>query len=301
MASEGAPAAARTAHDGSPYPDRSSSEFEHDVRAMFTHIARGYDWFDHLASLGQDFVWRPRALWALDRIRRGRPVRRVLDIGCGPGSLTVLAAHHYPGAEVVGADFTAAMLREADHRTAQNAVRPRLRLARASALTLPFRSGAFDVAMSAFVVRNLPNLPQAFGELRRALAPGGTLLTLEITEPSSPLVRAGFHAYFDTMVPFLGELVGSQGPYQYLPESLRHLPSGRDAGAPRPRRLRSGRRGAAIARDRDRLPRDRPRLIAARPAGVMPPEGETETEDSCPRPRSTRSGTPTSTGPRSPG
>jgi len=227
MAPDGGAPAARTARDGSPYPDRSSSAFEHDVRAMFTHIAHGYDWFDHLASLGQDLLWRPRALWALDRMREGRPVRRILDIGCGPGSLTVLAARHYPGAEVVGADFTAAMLREAEQRTAADPARPRLRLARTSALTLPFRAGAFDVAMSAFVVRNLPDLPRAFRELRRALAPGGTLLTLEITEPASALVRWGFHTYFDTMVPFLGELVGSQGPYRYLPESLRHLP-GRD-------------------------------------------------------------------------
>ena len=227
MVPPGGSAAPRTASDGSPYPDRTSVAFEHDVRAMFTHIAHGYDWFDHLASLGQDLLWRPRALWALDKMRAGRPVRRVLDIGCGPGSLTVLAARHYPGAEVVGADFTAAMLREADGRTRRDPVRPRLRLARASALSLPFRTGTFDVAMSAFVVRNLPSLSTAFRELRRALAPGGTLLTLEITEPANALVRAGFHTYFDTMVPFLGELVGSQGPYRYLPESLRHLP-GRD-------------------------------------------------------------------------
>src|SRR5580658_6165193 len=143
MVSDGGPTAARTAGDGSPYPDRTSTHFEHDVRAMFTHIAHGYDWFDHLASLGQDLLWRPRALWALDRMREGRPVRRVLDIGCGPGSLTVLAARHYRGAEVVGADFTAAMLTEADHRTAADPVRPRVRLARASALSLPFRDGAF--------------------------------------------------------------------------------------------------------------------------------------------------------------
>jgi demethylmenaquinone methyltransferase / 2-methoxy-6-polyprenyl-1,4-benzoquinol methylase len=224
MTSGVGPTADRTARDGSPYPDRTSTHFEHDVRAMFTHIAHGYDWFDHLASMGQDLLWRPRALWALDRMRQGRPVRRVLDIGCGPGSLTVLAARHYPEAQVVGADFTAAMLREADARTAAAPVRPRLRLARASALTLPFHDGAFDVAMSAFVVRNLPDLPLAFRELRRTLAPGGTLLTLEITEPPNTLVRSGFHAYFDTMVPFLGELAGSQGPYRYLPESLRHLP-----------------------------------------------------------------------------
>jgi demethylmenaquinone methyltransferase/2-methoxy-6-polyprenyl-1,4-benzoquinol methylase len=116
------------------------------------------------------------------------------------------------------------MLREADARTRADGARSRMRFARASALDLPFRDGAFDLAMSAFVVRNLPRLPDAFRELRRTLAPGGTLLTLEITEPTSPWVRSGFHTYFDTMVPFLGELAGSQGPYRYLPESLKHLP-----------------------------------------------------------------------------
>lgn len=218
------PSARRTAPDGSPYPDRTSPGFERDVRAMFSHIAHGYDWFDHLASLGQDLLWRPRALWALDRSRAHRPVRRVLDIGCGPGSLTVLAARHYPTAEVIGADFTTAMLREARGRTHRLAQRPRLRFARASALSLPFAPGSFDVAMSAFVARNLTDLPRAFRELRRVLAPGGTLLTLEITEPASPWARRGFHAYFDTAVPFLGALAGSAGPYRYLPESLRHLP-----------------------------------------------------------------------------
>jgi demethylmenaquinone methyltransferase/2-methoxy-6-polyprenyl-1,4-benzoquinol methylase len=207
---------------------------------MFTHIARGYDRFDHLASLGQDLLWRPRALWDLDRFREGRPTRRILDVGCGPGSLTFLAARHYPDAELVGADFPRAMLHQATGRAGRSRVGRRTRFARASALSLPFRDGTFDVAMSAYVVRSLPRLGDAFRELRRVLAPGGTLLTLEITEPTQPLVRSGFHAYFDHVVPFLGRLVGSEGPYTYLPESLRRLPdrSGvlsllRSAGFPR--------------------------------------------------------------------
>lgn len=214
----------RTAPDGSPYPERGGVAFERDVRAMFTHIAHGYDWFDHMASLGQDLLWRPRALWDLDRFRAGRPVDALLDIGCGPGSLTFLAARHYPRARVLGADFTEAMARAAGSRARPPAISARLGFARASALGLPFAAGSFDVAMSAFVARNLPDLGRAFRELARVLRPGGTLLTLEITEPTSPFVRASFHAYFDNVVPALGRLVGSEGPYTYLPESLRHLP-----------------------------------------------------------------------------
>jgi demethylmenaquinone methyltransferase/2-methoxy-6-polyprenyl-1,4-benzoquinol methylase len=223
-----APLADRVAADGSPYPDRARPTFEHDVRAMFAHIAERYDWFDHLVSFGQDYVWRPRALWALDRFRDHRPVRRALDIGCGPGDLTILAGRRFPSATVLGADFTRAMLNRAAHRGDIARFGPRLRFCQASAMHLPYRSGTFDVVMSAFVVRNLVDLPRAYRELRRVLAPGGSLLTLEITEPSSALFRATFHAYFDRVVPWLGAAVHSAGPYRYLPESLRDLP-GRSA------------------------------------------------------------------------
>ncbi|MCI4336070.1 MAG: ubiquinone/menaquinone biosynthesis methyltransferase [Thermoplasmata archaeon] len=218
------PVADRQAPDGSPYPDRTRASFEHDVRAMFTHIARGYDWFDHLASLGNDLLWRPRALWDLDRFRDGRPVRRVLDVGCGTGDLTRLTARHYPAAQVVGVDFTRAMLTIADERTRHEPVAPRVGFGEASVIRLPFHDGCFDVASSAFVVRNIPRLGDAFRELRRVLAPGGTLLTLEITEPANPRVGRLFHQYFDRVVPWLGAMVHSAGPYRYLPESLRHLP-----------------------------------------------------------------------------
>lgn len=224
MGEGSAAVAGRVATDGSPYPDRGLASFERDVQAMFAHIARRYDWFDHLASLGQDYLWRPRALWDLDRFRAGRPVRRILDVGCGTGDFALLAARHYPGARVVGADFTAAMLRRAAPRLSGRALGGRAGLARASALALPFRPGAFDVVLSAFVARNLPRLDVALAEARRALAPDGTLLVLEITEPTSPAVRRLFHTYFDTMVPFLGGLARSAGPYRYLPESLRFLP-----------------------------------------------------------------------------
>lgn len=194
---------------------------------MFTHIARGYDWFDHIASLGNDFFWRPRALWDADRFRHGRVPRRVLDVGCGPGDLSALAAHHYPGSRVVGVDVTRAMLRRAFDRPRPQGDAARLDWAEATALRLPFPDRAFDLVMSAFVVRNLPRLPEALAELRRVVAPGGTLLTLEITEPASKRFRALFHAYFDSFVPWLGAAVGSEGPYRYLPESLRSLPDRR--------------------------------------------------------------------------
>lgn len=222
---DGVPEGSPRAADGSPLPDRSLPTFERDVRRMFTHIAGGYEWFDHVASLGNDLLWRPRALWDLDRFRSPGPLRRVLDLGCGTGELSRLLARHYGGARVVGADFTRAMI---DHAGAESAHRPEfshLDFARANALRLPFADGSFDLVTNAFLARNLSDLSVAFREVRRVLRPGGAFLTLEITEPKSPAVNRLFHAYFDRVVPWLGGAVGSEGPYRYLPGSLRTLPS----------------------------------------------------------------------------
>lgn len=212
------------ASDGSPLPDRSLPTFERDVRRMFTHIARGYEWFDHVASLGNDLFWRPRALWDLDRFRRPGPVKRALDIGCGTGELARLVTRHYASSYVVGADFTRAMLEKAEAESSTRAEQDRLGYLRATALRLPFADGSFDLVTNAFVARNLSDLGSAFREVRRVLRPGGVFLTLEITEPASPLVNRLFHAYFDRVVPWLGSAVGSAGPYRYLPKSLKTLP-----------------------------------------------------------------------------
>ncbi|MDE1821124.1 MAG: ubiquinone/menaquinone biosynthesis methyltransferase [Euryarchaeota archaeon] len=213
------------AADGSPHPQRGAERFDRDVRAMFTRIAGQYTFFDHLATFGQDLVWRPRALWDLDRVLE-RPPERVLDLGCGPGDLTYLLADHYPQATVVAADFTPAMVRRAERLRAEVGARgARVRFGIADVLRLPFAPRAFDMVTSAFLIRNLPQLEMGLAEMCRVLRPGGVALALEITEPAPVWFRAWFHTYFDRVMPKLGALFGTEGPYRYLSESLRAFPS----------------------------------------------------------------------------
>lgn len=99
---------------------------------------------------------------------------RVLDIGCGEGSLR-RALPDSPRFRFVGLDASAALLRA--HPA------PRLR---ADALRLPFRDGAFDAAVAVNMLYHLDEPRIALREARRVLAPGGTLLVSAICRTDSP-------------------------------------------------------------------------------------------------------------------
>jgi SAM-dependent methyltransferase len=84
---------------------------------------------------------------------------RVLDVGCGLGTLSAAAAAR--GATVVGADLAEGMLAEARRRY------PHVEFVHADAEALPFADDAFDVALGAFIVNHLPHPERAANELRR--------------------------------------------------------------------------------------------------------------------------------------
>src|SRR4029077_6774840 len=81
---------------------------------------------------------------------------------------------------------------------------------------------------SAFVLRNLADLPGAFRELARVTRPGGALALADITEPPSPAVRRSFDAFFRVAAPAVGRAVGHADAYRYLVRSLAHLPPATD-------------------------------------------------------------------------
>jgi demethylmenaquinone methyltransferase / 2-methoxy-6-polyprenyl-1,4-benzoquinol methylase len=179
---------------------------------MFDTLVERYDLLNDVLSFGLDRWWRRAAATAL----RAAPGDRVLDLGCGTGRLGSLLSARHP---ITGLDVSFAMLRQAQRRSAG-----RLALVQGSAFRLPFANGSFGGAVSAFVLRNLDDLPAAFAELARVVAEGGGIALLDITEPSRPWVRRLFDAYFGVAAPALGTLVGKRNEYGYLVRSLAHLP-----------------------------------------------------------------------------
>ncbi|HEX6262893.1 MAG TPA: class I SAM-dependent methyltransferase [Actinomycetota bacterium] len=113
--------------------------------------------------------WAPVLVTLSARLARRLPLgaaRRVLDLGAGTGALLPELRGLAPRADVVAADVTEAMLREAD---------PSIPRVVADAQRLPFAAGTFDVVVMAFMLFHLPDPVAGLREARRVLGPGGSV------------------------------------------------------------------------------------------------------------------------------
>jgi ubiquinone/menaquinone biosynthesis C-methylase UbiE len=104
------------------------------------------------------------------------PGDRVVDVGCGPGRFLREAAER--GAEAVGVDPSAQMRRLAARFTPAR-LRPRVTVLDGSAERLPLEDGSATVAWAVASVHHWSDVDAGLAELRRVLAPGGSLLLAE--------------------------------------------------------------------------------------------------------------------------
>jgi len=97
---------------------------------------------------------------------------RVLDVGCGTGSLTFALADRWANATIVGIDALETSL---DFARAKNPDPSRISFELGDACNLPYGVSHFDRAMSALVINFIPNAPGAVREMKRVTRPGGTV------------------------------------------------------------------------------------------------------------------------------
>lgn len=195
------------------------------VNHMFATIAGRYDMMNRIMTGGQDQHWRQLVVAACDLPPEGH----LLDVATGTGDIGFEALRQRPDIAVTGVDFTYEMLQVGQNKAYRAGLidmyGPRLRLASADALGLPFDDHTFDAAVSGFMMRNVTHVAQAFAEQRRVVRPGGRVVCLEITRPTLPLWRNLFQLYFFRIVPRIGGLVsGQRQAYTYLPQSTVSFP-----------------------------------------------------------------------------
>jgi demethylmenaquinone methyltransferase/2-methoxy-6-polyprenyl-1,4-benzoquinol methylase len=186
------------------------------VRRLFATIADRYDLITVLLSYGQDRRWKARLIG----LAALRPDDSVLDLACGTGDLLCAAAPRVKRA--VGLDITLPMLRLARARRAAP-------LVQGDMLALPFPDASFTVVTTGYGLRNVPDLDSAIREIRRVLAPGGRLLSLDFNRPSNRFVWRAYFVYLTLVGSAVGVVLhGDPDTYRYIPESLRAYPGAAD-------------------------------------------------------------------------
>ena len=118
-----------------------------------------------------------------------QPGMRVLDLGCGTGTLTILIKQLHPDAEVVGLDGDRTVLEIARSKAHQVGVD--ITLDHGMAFQLPYPDSSFDRVLSSLVIHHLTtdDKQRTMREIYRVLRPGGELHIVDFGKPRHVYAR----------------------------------------------------------------------------------------------------------------
>jgi ubiquinone/menaquinone biosynthesis C-methylase UbiE len=141
--------------------------------------AAGRDVFLPLYDPVVSFMGAARAREELIKQASIQPNQRVLDLGCGTGTLVVLLKRKYPAAEIVGVDPDPKALQRAQKKVRRAGVA--VQLDEGFADELPYEAGTFDRVLSSFMLHHLEEheREKTLREVLRVLKPVGTFHLLD--------------------------------------------------------------------------------------------------------------------------
>ena len=210
----------KTTHFG--YETVVAKEKAGRVAGVFHSVADNYDLMNDLMSAGIHRLWKHMTI-EMSGVRKGH---KVLDIAGGTGDLAAKFSK-IVGSEgsVVLADINESMLKVGRDRLIDRGITENVTFSQADAQYLPFPDDTFDIITIAFGLRNVTDKDMALRSMLRVLKPGGKLLILEFSKPTSSLLSKIYDTYSFNVLPRLGKVFANDSDsYKYLAESIRMHP-----------------------------------------------------------------------------
>ncbi len=154
----------------------------------------------HHESVLRSHRWRTAANSAAYLLPHLHPGMRLLDIGCGPGTITADLARHVAPTPVIGVDREPAVIAEAARLLGVDGP-GNVEFRTADAYALEFSEGSFDVVHAHQVLQHLTDPAAALSEMRRVLRDGGIVAVRDsdyggfVWAPSDPLLDRWMELY----------------------------------------------------------------------------------------------------------
>jgi len=181
-----------------------------NIQLMFNKIAKNYDLMNSIMSFGYHKKWEQNIIQSI-KFNSNKP-DKILDIACGTGSLTQEIIKNSSNNNVIGLDFSDAMLSIAKRKVSN--------LVLGDSHYLPFKKKYFDHITIAYGIRNFENITQSLQEINYVLNDKGTLNIIEIIKPYNNIKSFIFNMAFFILAPFLGLVFSNNfSAYLYLPKS----------------------------------------------------------------------------------
>ena len=181
-----------------------------NIQLMFNKIAKKYDLMNYIMSLGNHKKWEQEIVESIKF--NSNKTDKILDIACGTGSLTQEIIKNSSNDQVIGLDFSDAMLKIAKN-TVSN-------LILGDSHYLPFKKNYFDHITIAYGIRNFENITQSLQEVNYVLNNKGTLNIIEIIKPYNNIKSFIFKLGFFIFAPLFGLIFSHNfSAYLYLPKS----------------------------------------------------------------------------------
>jgi len=192
------------------------------VRGVFDSVASRYDLMNDLMSGGVHRLWKRFTI----ELSAARPGQTILDIAGGTGDLAAKFSRLVGNeGKVILADINAAMLEVGRDRLIDKGAMGNIEVVQADAQALPFKDNSVDCITIAFGLRNVTDKDMALRSMLRVLRPGGRLLVLEFSKPTSAWLGKVYDQYSFQLLPVMGRLIAQDADsYRYLAESIRKHP-----------------------------------------------------------------------------